>query len=148
MIYGYTPYGDLTILDADFSVDGDQISDLLNVTTFTGRSFDAESGLFYYRNRYYNAKLGQFVSRDPSSYEGSKWNLYEYTSSQPVNSVDPMGLARVIFSGIITGKIWYQFLAPFKMPLGACGKFTARVGGPLIAISDLLLLDYRCLFCK
>ena len=31
-------------------------------------------------------------SRDPIGYEGSEWNLYEYVSSNPLESTDPFGL--------------------------------------------------------
>ncbi len=34
-----------------------------NPYTFTGRRFDPESGLYYYRARYNDAKLGRFLSR-------------------------------------------------------------------------------------
>jgi RHS repeat-associated protein len=38
-----------------------------NPYTYTAREFDAESGLYYYRARYYNAKIGRFLSEDPVS---------------------------------------------------------------------------------
>ena len=31
-------------------------------------------------------------SLDPIGYEGSEWNLYEYVSSNPLESTDPFGL--------------------------------------------------------
>ena len=33
--------------------------------TYTGRELDAESGLYYYRARYYDAQIGKFTQRDP-----------------------------------------------------------------------------------
>ncbi|MCE5312510.1 MAG: RHS repeat-associated core domain-containing protein [Nitrospiraceae bacterium] len=36
---------------------------------FTGREFDQETGLYYYRNRYYDANTGRFVSKDPIRFE-------------------------------------------------------------------------------
>jgi hypothetical protein len=35
--YRYSPYGAVTVLDADFSVDADGQSDIGNSVTFTGR---------------------------------------------------------------------------------------------------------------
>ncbi len=32
---------------------------------FTGREWDVELGLYYYRARYYDPKVGRFLSRDP-----------------------------------------------------------------------------------
>ena len=43
--YAYTPYGEATVLDADFSVDADGISDISNELLYTGRRLDPETGL-------------------------------------------------------------------------------------------------------
>jgi RHS repeat-associated protein len=32
---------------------------------FTGREWDPEIGLYYYRSRYYSAESGRFLSEDP-----------------------------------------------------------------------------------
>jgi len=73
--FAYTPYGESTVLDANFATDSDGSSDFAWETRFTGREFDAESGLYHYRNRFYHAQAGLFISRDPWSYvDGS--NLY------------------------------------------------------------------------
>lgn len=42
----------------------------------------------------YHPTLGTFIERDPIGY-GDGMNLYEYVGSNPVNFVDPMGLASV-----------------------------------------------------
>ncbi|MDJ0731221.1 MAG: RHS repeat-associated core domain-containing protein [Crocosphaera sp.] len=63
-----------------------------NPYLFTGRRFDQETGLYYYRARYYDADQGRFISRDPLGYLDGM-NLYEYVGSNPINSVDPLGLA-------------------------------------------------------
>jgi RHS repeat-associated protein len=89
--YRYSPYGAVTVLDADFSVDADGKSDIGNSVTFTGRQFDSETGLYYYRNRYYHGQLGNFVSRDPIGYDAGDLNLYRYVSSAPTGLVDPFG---------------------------------------------------------
>jgi len=59
---------------------------------FTGREHDAQTGLAYYRARYYDPKLGRFISEDPlGQVEGP--NLYEYVHNNPANFTDPEGLA-------------------------------------------------------
>jgi len=60
--------------------DGDETTGVLsgNYYTFTGRRFDPESELMYFRNRYYSAGLGRFMGRDPLGYSGglSLYNAY------------------------------------------------------------------------
>lgn len=51
-----------------------------------------QTGFYYYRARYYDPKIGRFISEDPLGYvEGP--NLYEYVHNNPVNYTDPEGLA-------------------------------------------------------
>jgi RHS repeat-associated protein len=58
---------------------------------FTGRQFDIETGLYYYRARYYNPFLGRFLQTDPVGYSGDM-NLYRYCVNNPLKVVDPSGL--------------------------------------------------------
>lgn len=63
-----------------------------NSYRFTGREWDVESGLYYYRARYYDAMLGRFITKDPAGIEeGPK--LYPYVGNNPITNVDPTGLA-------------------------------------------------------
>ena len=63
-----------------------------NPYTYTGREQDPESGLYYYRARYYDPTTGRFINEDPISYAGLDLNLYRYVSNNPVNGTDPGGL--------------------------------------------------------
>ena len=58
---------------------------------FTGRQFDVETGLYYYRARYYNPYIGRFLQTDPVGYSGDM-NLYRYCKNNPVALADPSGL--------------------------------------------------------
>jgi RHS repeat-associated protein len=61
--YKYDAHGTLSVLDASF---GDRSSSSYDWEfTYTGRRLDLESGLMYFRARYYHAQLGRFISRDP-----------------------------------------------------------------------------------
>ena len=93
--YSYTPYGEVTILDADFSADADNKSDIDNEYLYTGRRRDPETGLQLNRNRFYHATMGRWVSRDPIGYRNGS-NLYGYVNGMPTYYVDPLGLRKVI----------------------------------------------------
>jgi RHS repeat-associated protein len=59
------------------------------VVSFSGQRFDSESGMMYFKNRYYSQDQGRFISRDPVR---SDLNLYSYTSNSPTRNSDPLGL--------------------------------------------------------
>lgn len=65
--YVYTAYGEVTVLEAD-GVTERSVSAVGNPYLFTGRRLDAETGLFYFRARYYSGEQGRFISRDPVGY--------------------------------------------------------------------------------
>jgi RHS repeat-associated protein len=89
--YLYSPYGALTFLGGSFNVLGTQQSQIGNSLTYTGRQYDAESGLYYYRQRFYHGALGCFLSRDRIEYNNYDGNLYQYATSNPVILTDPFG---------------------------------------------------------
>jgi RHS repeat-associated protein len=60
---------------------------------FTGREYDAATGLYYYRARYYDPKLGRFISQDPLGFNGGDVNLYRYVKNAPADATDPTGQA-------------------------------------------------------
>jgi RHS repeat-associated protein len=57
---------------------------------FTGEQFDSSSGLLYLRARYYDSRVGRFISRDSIGYQGGI-NLYTYVRNNPVMFTDPSG---------------------------------------------------------
>jgi RHS repeat-associated protein len=57
---------------------------------FTGREWDPEIGLYYYRARYYDPTLGRFVSEDPVGLVGG--SLYAYVRNAPASLTDSRGL--------------------------------------------------------
>ena len=92
--YGYTPYGQAEVLDANFAADSDGLSDMANDATFTGQRFDAESAAYALSAQVLSSRPGQvLLARDPIGYEGSKSNLCQYVGARPVVNVDPLGLS-------------------------------------------------------
>ncbi len=59
---------------------------------YTGREYDATTGLQYSRARWYDANIGRFISEDPIGFGGGDVNLYGYVGNNPINSADPTGL--------------------------------------------------------
>jgi RHS repeat-associated protein len=86
--YEYGPYGETTIKDAG----GATISATAigNRYGFTGRQYDEETGLYYYRARHYSPGLRRFVQRDPLEYVDGP-NAFAYVCDRPVVCVDPLG---------------------------------------------------------
>jgi len=60
--------------------------------TYTGRELDQETGLYYYRARYYDASTGRFLQKDPIGFKGGDPVLYSYTGNMPTRFADPFGL--------------------------------------------------------
>jgi RHS repeat-associated protein len=87
------PYGSVTIYDGSFNpipqnAWGTAHSAIGNPWLFTGRQFEEETGLYYYRARHYDPVKGRFLERDGPE---SATNLYEYVRSRPTAMTDPMG---------------------------------------------------------
>ena len=64
---------------------------LTNPFQYTGRDYDSETSLRYYRARYYDQTIGRFIAEDPIRFAGSS-DFYSYTQNRPVNAKDPSGL--------------------------------------------------------
>jgi RHS repeat-associated protein len=58
---------------------------------YTGREQDNETGLDYYRARYYDAANGRFISEDPLGFGAGDTNVSRYVKNSPTNWVDPSG---------------------------------------------------------
>jgi RHS repeat-associated protein len=83
--YAYDPYGRRTKLTGDVEAD----------FGFAGMFWTPEAGLSLTLFRAYDAGLGRWLSRDPLNRaelsEGP--NLYAYVGNDPINEIDPLGLA-------------------------------------------------------
>jgi RHS repeat-associated protein len=137
--YTYDAYGFSTI----FNGSGVQIplnswgtphSAIGNPWMFTGRQLDEETGLYYYRARYYDSTKGRFLQRDPLRYIGGM-NLYSMVKNRVSRFVDPRGLTEQCdmpaceIKWIATSIVLYWgkavFIDPDKIKLGNidCGRW-------------------------
>jgi RHS repeat-associated protein len=80
--YTYDTFGNLVSSTGSF----------VNPYLYTGRDLDSDTGLRYYRNRYYDSSVGRFLSEDALRYFGGGSNFYTYVANGPTNFRDPSGL--------------------------------------------------------
>jgi RHS repeat-associated protein len=73
-----------------------------NEIGFTGREHDEETGLTYYRARYYEPSLGKFLSNDPLGFDAGDYNLSRYVMNDPLGWTDPDGKSPAIERRIVT----------------------------------------------
>ncbi|MEO1170977.1 MAG: RHS repeat-associated core domain-containing protein, partial [Myxococcota bacterium] len=83
-------------------------SSLGNELYFQGRHYDAATGLYNNRARWYSPRLGRFLSSDPlGPVDGI--NTYAYALNDPVNFSDPSGeIATPIAFGIVLFLLFTQ----------------------------------------
>jgi RHS repeat-associated protein len=67
---------------------------LTNPFQYTSRESDSETGLYFYRARYFDPQAGRFLSEDPVRFKGGV-NFYAYVHNDPTLFVDPSGLLAV-----------------------------------------------------
>lgn len=78
--YAYSPFGEVRTTG--------EASD--NSLQYTGREND-NTGLDYYRARYYDPQLKRFISEDPIGLRGGI-NFFAYVGNSPINRKDSLGL--------------------------------------------------------
>ena len=82
--------------------------------------------VYYYRNRFYDAGSGRFLSEDPLGFRSSESNLYQYVSSAPTMFTDATGRDRVADTFIDVG---------FDLICGGLGAATGLVATPFAGVA-------------
>ena len=84
---------------------------LTNPFRFTGRDFDTETNLSFYRNRYYDPDIGRYLREDSARFDESV-NFYPYVNNNPLTYKDPFG------QGIVDCAVELAKLAALEARLG------------------------------
>lgn len=104
--YTYDAWGNIINQTVNYS----DVFAQINPIRYKGYYYDAETGLYYLQNRYYNPEIGAFISPDSVDYLDPETigglNLYCYCNNNPVMYVDSNGhFAFFILAAIIGGVI-------------------------------------------
>jgi RHS repeat-associated protein len=105
--YAYDSFGNTT----------NSAGSLTNFFRYTAREFDTETGLYYYRARYYDPTVGRFLGEDPLRFGAGAFarsvrplvDFYSYVGNNPVSQVDPTGLWQFEFGGGYGGGVLVTF---------------------------------------
>ena len=129
--YAYDPYGNAITTTA-----------ITQPFLFAGQYTDFQSGLIYMRQRWYDPKTAQFLSRDPLGLAGGDQNPYGYAGRDPVNSADPSGLCTWDF---LSGSFWTDgnclsdHAGDVSLGAAAVARVAAAVGAEPVAAAATAL---------
>ncbi len=87
----YYPYGEIRL--------DEKVGTFSEQRKFAGHEYDADTSLSYMNARYYNGKMGRFVSQDPMVLKNPEkvledpqsLNYYAYSRNNPLRYIDPTG---------------------------------------------------------
>jgi RHS repeat-associated protein len=163
--YAYEPFGRIV----------QKTGTVANPFTFVGAFgvMDEGGGLYFMKNRYFDAQAGKFLQKDPIGIAGG-FNLYAYASNNPVDRIDPYGLddkdaklpgegqeSVAGFSGV-TGQVeyrlpgedeetWHMVKSGTRLPVGAHIR-TQENSKAIISFNDgsmyVLSSESEVILCK
>ena len=70
---------------------------------WTGREIDVETDLQWNHARWYDAKIGKWISQDPLGLDAGDNNLYRYVNNRATYATDPSGLQEGVALGMAVG---------------------------------------------
>ena len=86
--FNYGVFGKRYMVEPDGTISDVQNDDLGIKLGYTSRRHDDETGLMYFRTRYYDTKTGEFISQDPLEYVDG---MSMYRGYFVLNGIDPSG---------------------------------------------------------
>jgi RHS repeat-associated protein len=116
-----------------------------NFFSYHGRPLDVDTGLLYFRNRYYDPELGRFITADPLGYVDGP-SQYLFAMNSPVVYSDSLGLCFGPWSELTCGELVGSFnpaSSGFWKRSGsfAGGEVLGLVKAPIHVADALIHLD-------
>jgi RHS repeat-associated protein len=95
--YAYDTYGNI----------GNQVEAIPQPFKYVGQyGVMAEpNGFYYMKARYYDPKVGRFISEDPIGFDGGDVNLMAYVRNNPIMGIDPRGLDQFLPSSYLINPV-------------------------------------------
>ena len=125
--YSYDSFGNMT-----------QAGTITQPFTYTAREFDTETGMYFYRARYYDSKVGRFVTKDPIGFKGGI-NVYAYVGNNPIKYRDPSGHMGCSQSNNTNAK-------GYEVGNFCAAQIKGRIKNPDSCISDKMIFE-DCTIC-
>ena len=97
---------------------------VVNNLRLPGQYFDAETGLHYNFQRYYDPEHGRYLSSDPIGLEGG-FNFYLYAFNSPIRNFDEIGLKTVRNGILCRGQVRHDSYLEFMLSCPKCEKIKA-----------------------
>ena len=107
--YEYYPFGGLLVATGPYAA--------TNSIRYSTRYRDTENSLYYFGRRFLITRLGRWLNADPKG-EAGGLNLYEAMHNDPVDRIDPLGLACA--SGSCGGGASTMWVTPWLPLLPPC----------------------------
>lgn len=147
--YQYDAWGNCKVLDAT-GAENTSSTFIGNVNPFRYRSyyFDTETGLYFLQSRYYDPKVGRFLSMDDFSYldpdHANGMNLYAYCNNDPINYADPSGswampswlkilIGVAVIAGLLIGATFAPGIAGVILGAAFYSALTSAVSGAVVS---------------
>ena len=100
---------------------------------FNAKEFDEETGLYYYGARYYDPRLGLWITTDPLQEKYYDISTYCYAYNNPIRYVDPTGMEGWLSDWWKQNNVGTRLLGGVQMVGGSIEAVGGGIGGILTA---------------